>query len=319
MRAFKSIFLLLLTAVSLASNMHAVTASDIPIIPCAINRSDLREGELALCSMVHNEADYLKEWIEFHRLVGVSHFYLYNNNSKDHYWTVLKPYVEEGIVELFDVPYDTTQLKDFGATHFFLQSCCYNHAISLARGSNFWLAIVDSDEFVTPVTDDSLLPILRQYAYAAGVVVYWQVYGTSNVWSIGPGELMIEKLLNKFPTNADCNFLFKSIIQPPYAFSINPHCCNYYNEHFSVAPNHTRFSHTPGFASPPIDAIRINHYSFRTEEFYQTVKKPRRKIWGDNHEGEKEQWLREHSNSEYDPIMLKFVSKLKKRMAKNVY
>lgn len=297
--------------------IQAVSANDIPIIPCAINRSDLRRGELALCSMVHNEADYLREWIEFHRLVGVSHFYLYNNNSKDHFWTVLKPYVDKGIVELFDVPYDTTQLTDKGATHFFLQSCCYNHAINLARGFNYWLAIIDSDEFITPVKADDLPTVLRQYQYAAGVVVYWQMYGTSNVWSLAPGELMIEKLVNKFPENAEPNFLFKSIVQPPYAVCQGPHSCDYYNGAFAVAPNHQKFSHNPGFTTPPIDEIRINHYSFRTEHFYQTVKKARRKAWGDNHEGEFEEWLRKESNSVYDPIMERFVPKLKKRLFEN--
>ena len=315
MKTLKSIFLILLIlSCFVGSKAQAITANDIPIIPCAINRADLRAGEVALCSMIHNEADFITEWIEFHRLVGVTHFYLYNNNSKDHYWTILKPYVEEGVVELFDVPYDTTQLTDYGATHFFLQSCCYNHAINLAQGYNTWLAIVDSDEFVTPVEGEDLPTLLRQYLYAAGVVVYWQIYGTSNVWNLAPGELLIEKLLNKYPENSAPNFLFKSIVQPPYAFSVDPHSCNYYNGFYAVAPNHTRFSHTPGFATPPVDTIRINHYSFRTEEFYQTIKKPRRKIWGDNHDPVKEQWMREQSNSVYDPIMLRFVPELKKRM-----
>lgn len=255
------------------------------------------------------------EWIEFHRLVGVSHFYLYNNNSKDHFWKVLKPYVDKGIVELFDVPYDTTQLRDNGATHFFLQSCCYNHAINLAREYNAWLAIIDSDEFITPGKGKHLLPILRQYHYAAGLAVYWQCYGTSNVWSLAPGELMIEKLLYKFPANAGCNFLFKFIVQPKHAFSVDPHYCTFSNGGFAVAPNHERFSHTPGYSTPPIEAIRINHYTFRTEEFYQTVKKPRRKIWGDDHQ-EKEESLRKESNSVYDPIMLPFVPRLKKLLRK---
>ena len=34
---------------------------------------------LAICAIYRDEAPYLREWIEFHRLVGVEHFFLYDN------------------------------------------------------------------------------------------------------------------------------------------------------------------------------------------------------------------------------------------------
>ncbi len=36
---------------------------------------------MSLCAIFKDEADYLREWIEFHRIVGVEHFYLYNNSN----------------------------------------------------------------------------------------------------------------------------------------------------------------------------------------------------------------------------------------------
>ena len=39
--------------------------------------------ELAACLKFKNEARFLAEWIRFHQLAGVEHFFLYyNNNSK---------------------------------------------------------------------------------------------------------------------------------------------------------------------------------------------------------------------------------------------
>ena len=58
--------------------------------------------KFAICSMFKNEAKFLKEWIEFHRLIGAEHFYLYNNESTDNYLEVLKPYIDKNIVELID-------------------------------------------------------------------------------------------------------------------------------------------------------------------------------------------------------------------------
>ena len=57
---------------------------------------------LYVCAIFKNETPYLKEWIEFHRIVGVEKFILYQNNSVDDYRYVLDPYVAEGIVELID-------------------------------------------------------------------------------------------------------------------------------------------------------------------------------------------------------------------------
>lgn len=40
---------------------------------------------LALVSFFRNEARFLKEWIEFYRMIGVEHFYLYNHLSDDNF------------------------------------------------------------------------------------------------------------------------------------------------------------------------------------------------------------------------------------------
>ena len=39
--------------------------------------------EVAICLIFKNEAAYLKEWIEYHRLLGVERFYFYDNESND--------------------------------------------------------------------------------------------------------------------------------------------------------------------------------------------------------------------------------------------
>ena len=41
--------------------------------------------------MFHDEASYLREWIEFHRLVGVERFFLYDHESVDDSREVLAP------------------------------------------------------------------------------------------------------------------------------------------------------------------------------------------------------------------------------------
>lgn len=38
---------------------------------------------LAVCAIFKDEAAYLREWLDFHLLMGVEHFYLYDNGSSD--------------------------------------------------------------------------------------------------------------------------------------------------------------------------------------------------------------------------------------------
>ena len=65
---------------------------------------DERTHDLVVCAVFRNEARFLREWIEFHRLVGADKFVLFDNHSVDDFRSVLRPYVESGIVSLHHLP-----------------------------------------------------------------------------------------------------------------------------------------------------------------------------------------------------------------------
>ena len=62
------------------------------------------QHELSVTAIFRDEAPYLREWIEYHKLLGVEHFYLYNNLSQDKCNEVLAPYVKNGEVDLIEWP-----------------------------------------------------------------------------------------------------------------------------------------------------------------------------------------------------------------------
>ena len=72
-----------------------------------------KKYKVAICAIFKNEANYMKEWIEFHQMMGVDHFYLYNNNSADDYFSVLSQYIEKGIVTLVEWPEVPGQLTAY--------------------------------------------------------------------------------------------------------------------------------------------------------------------------------------------------------------
>ena len=46
---------------------------------------------VAACARVRNEGPYLREWLEFHLLTGMSHFYIFDDASSDNTRDVLGP------------------------------------------------------------------------------------------------------------------------------------------------------------------------------------------------------------------------------------
>src|SRR5437016_521510 len=70
----------------------------------SLHASEAKKYNLSICTIFKNEAPYLKEWIEYHKLVGVDHFYLYNNLSLDAFRRILAPYIKDELVTLIQWP-----------------------------------------------------------------------------------------------------------------------------------------------------------------------------------------------------------------------
>src|SRR5579862_3884611 len=163
--------------------------------------------ELSVCAIFQDEAPYLVEWIEYHRLVGVDHFYLYNDRSSDDYLAILAPYINDGIVDLMDCP------PENGETHFFNQRKAYARCLNKSKDNDKWLAVIDIDEFIVPKKANTLKEMLQPYEDYYGVSILWQKFGTSGYWEIPKNRLTIECLTKKAPPYHIDN-LTKSIVQP---------------------------------------------------------------------------------------------------------
>jgi hypothetical protein len=165
------------------------------------------EHYLVACAIFRDEAPFLAEWIEFHRLVGVQHFFLYDNGSEDRPEDVLAPFVDEGCVTLqsWPIPF-----------HLRAPHKAYADCLERVRGRARWLACLDLDEFLFSPRAYRLDPVLREFEDYPGVVVRWQVYGSS-------GELhasrapVISRFNRRSPTGWIRNRSVKSIVDPSRA------------------------------------------------------------------------------------------------------
>ena len=107
---------------------------------------------LSVCAIAKNEGSYFKEWIEWHRKQGVEKFYIYDNESADCTKEVLQPYIESGLVEYTYFPGQKRQLAAY-------DDCFERHRLDTR-----WLAIIDLDEFIVPMKDNTI-PDFFQPAY----------------------------------------------------------------------------------------------------------------------------------------------------------
>ena len=135
----------------------------------------------SICAIFKNEAIYLREWIEYHRVIGIEHFYLYNNFSDDDYMDILKKYVDENIVTLIEWPVKQGQMS------------AYSDCVKKYSDETKWLVFVDLDEFIVPNIRDNINEILVKFEKRPIIIAYWKMFGTSGLIRRDTSRLIIEE------------------------------------------------------------------------------------------------------------------------------
>lgn len=239
---------------------------------------------LVMCSMFKNEARFLKEWIEFHKLVGVTHFYLYNNRSEDSFMEVLTPYVESGEVTLIQWDVAVTDRKSWIKA----QEDAFLDGVKKSCGVAKWAAFLDIDEFIVPVVKDSIVDVLNEYEDVPALVVNWIMFGTSDVEKIPENQLMTEVLVKRAKLTNEHHISYKSIVRPEYvekpwtshAFiykkNSDPKMGKKNKTLYAVNENREVVKKLAN-GKPSYSKLQMNHYWTRDKEFFNTEKKDRLK------------------------------------------
>jgi hypothetical protein len=118
-----------------------------------------RKHFLVFASIFKAENHYLREWLEYHRLVGVDHFYLYDNDGGQAAKELLKPYVEQGLVTRNDWAHFDGTKRDrptpWGQRN--KNHLAFGHAAEHYRHEACWMMKIDIDEFLVPLVGEKSL------------------------------------------------------------------------------------------------------------------------------------------------------------------
>ena len=279
-----------------------------------------KKYSLSVYAIFKDEAKYIQEWIEFHRIVGVEHFYLCNNDSSDDYMDKLKYYIDNGIVALFDYP--GKKVQDAAA----------NKCLEICKNETQWLAVIDLDEFIIPkehlTIQECINSIIERYEKINSVLdidmnIYaiqmsWLYYGTSfHKKPIADGELVLENYLNRIAIEDNDNWCKSIYFVDNIDYIENPHhtradgkvCITELGEPVTFL-NRSPITHA--------DYLYVNHYTTRSEA--EHLWKLTGRGWADGlvitdeHRNRLLNQGKFQFNKVYDPTTLRYVPAIKHRL-----
>ncbi len=251
---------------------------------------------LSVMTQFQQEAPYLKEWIEYHKLIGVEHFYLYNNSSTDNYREVLEPYIASGEVDLIDWPSNNKKSWS-NAQHFAIRK-----AIREAKDETRWLALIDVDEFIVTNKPFGLIDFLNRHEAYGQIIMMWRYFGTSHVEKIPEDQLLIETLVMRedfVPGKINDS---KCIVKPEAVTVGYVHYCD-------LKPGCKTCTYNDGLEENP--PILLHHYWTRDYDFLLNIKRERQMRLGRVWSEETVERLKNIYNDVYDNTMSDFVPFLK--------
>jgi Domain of unknown function. len=264
------------------------------------------EYEIGLVSIAKNEGPYLREWIEYHKLVGISKFYFYDNESEDNTAEILKSYIDQGIVEY-------THIKGKG-----MQLNAYNDAIKKHKHRCRYMGFIDLDEYIMPTKPFKSINIIVDEILnnakkgAAGVGINWALYGSSGHIS-RPTGLITENYINRGINSHWGNIHIKVICNPRLVKDyISPHYPFYIKGAYSVSECDGKRIIGWGTDKISYTNIRINHYYCKSEEDY--IRKVSRGLGDRDGKYDMSRFNEYNLNDMKDEAMLVYQKKLMKNV-----
>jgi tetratricopeptide (TPR) repeat protein len=206
---------------------------------------------LSLCLICKDENDYLPEWLDYHILMGVDRFYIYDNESQHSLRKTLSDYISRGWVILLDVSGRGVQLE------------VYDHCIQTFGTQTFWMGFIDTDEFLVPKSADNLKDFLHDYEDFGGLAISSLFFGSNNQQD-PPLSGQIAGYTYRTHQTFYENTLIKSIVRPDQVLMPNsPHDFIFKENAWCVNEQKLRvdYQHFPTY----IDKIQLNHYFCRSK------------------------------------------------------
>lgn len=213
-------------------------------------------GTACLCAIARDEHEAdVREWVCYHLGLGFGHVALYDNGSRRPLRETLSPLLAIGAVSVVDFPQrEAPQLS------------AYFHALRQWRGRVFWLAFLDIDEFLVPLSPPApdagpALPrLLRPYERFGGLVLHWMMMGAAGHERRPPGGTLCN-----YREALGLDSHVKSIVRPECVTRpLSPHHFAWAEGRYAV--NEDGFPVAGPESYPVARFLRVNHYYYKSRQ-----------------------------------------------------
>ena len=215
--------------------------------------------ELSACCMFKNNPQYerewkdMEEWLEYHRVLGVEHFFIYADRCTEDFIKNFDWYVDKGIVTIIKV-------RNKSWDHSSFQAQCLNNFLSSFGHLTNWCLMTDPDEFIVTKAHNNIKAMLDSLDENVGqILLQWVVFGSSGYENLPLDELLTERFI--FCGDNDW-VVYKGICKP------------------KLVSNHNSLHSAclkPGAKTiiAPLDFAQINHYWTKDESYFRMKMKRR--------------------------------------------
>lgn len=210
---------------------------------------------LALCCIAKDEDFFLKEWLAYHAILGVEHFYIYDNCSTVPIRELLGDFTDASRVTIRRIQGERMQLPAYDdCLHSFGKSCK-------------WIGFIDIDEFFLPMKDNDLRVLLAEFESYGGLGATWHLFGPSGHLK-RPAGPVIRNYTEAFALQE--SFQIKSFVQPARTVQcMNPHYFRYAPGHFCVNEDHYPVPPRVQCSFSPGKRLRVNHYFMKSQQDFE--------------------------------------------------
>ena len=254
--------------------------------------------DLAVVAILKNEAPYLREWLDYHLLAGVEHFYLYDNDSTDNQAEVAAPYIEAGLVDYFPLPGKGMQMP------------AYNDAVKRFKFHCRYMAFIDLDEFIFPKSNRAITEvadeILSRDPTAASLGIHWQIFGSNGEEKTNYSRGVLDRFTRRAPSENELNKFVKLIADPrKIEYMPTMHFAHFFKPFRSVDE---KLNFIPENVVLPIETKKmvVNHYHPKSKEEYIRTKMQRGWACSTDNPYSEEQFKIHDRNEIFDDGILKY-------------
>jgi len=216
--------------------------------------------KIGITSIQRNRGKWLKEWILFHRLVGVTNFYIYLHKCTDNSREIVSELSKRINIQFFELDGDI----------FRPQLAAFKHSYDNFGHEVDWMAFIDGDEFLYTPNADKIQDVLSNFSYKklSALAVYWACYGSSGHIT-EPEGLILENFIDRAELQHEKNKHIKSIVKGQLGSAVKMSSAHFFNTPFGTYDELLRpINYGISMHQPSHVLFRINHYVTQSKQYF---------------------------------------------------